>query len=55
MQHVFIFFLGVLLIGAGALAVSGFVYHRTRNGLLGRYVLYLSSMTLFVLSYLFAL
>ncbi len=56
MQHIFIFFyLAVLLIGAGALAVSGFVYHRTRNRLLGHYMLYLSSMTLFVLSYLFAL
>ena len=56
MQHVFIFFyLAVLLIGAGALAVSGFVYHRTRNRLLGRYIFYLSSMTLVVLSYLFAL
>ena len=56
MQHMFIFFyLAVLLIGAGALAVSGFLYHRTRNRLLGRYILYLSSMTLFVLSYLFAL
>jgi hypothetical protein len=56
MQHIFIFFyLAVLLIGAGALAVSGFVYHRTRNRLLGHYMLFLSSMTLFVLSYLFAL
>jgi DNA-binding CsgD family transcriptional regulator len=56
MQHMFIFFyLAVLLIGAGALAVSGFAYHRTRNRLLGHYMLYLSSMTLFVLSYLFAL
>lgn len=56
MQHIFIFFyLAVLLIGAGALAVSGFVYHRTRNRLLGHFLLYLSSMTLFVLSYLFAL
>ena len=56
MQHIFIFFyLVTLLIGAGALAVSGFVYHRTRNRLLGHYMLYLSSMTLVVLSYLFAL
>lgn len=56
MQHLFIFFyLVTLLIGAGALAVSGFVYNRTRNRLLGYYMLYLSSMTLFVLSYLFAL
>jgi DNA-binding CsgD family transcriptional regulator len=56
MQHMFIFFyLVTLLIGAGALAVCGFVYYRTRNRLLGHYVLYLSSMTLFVLSYLFAL
>lgn len=56
MQHMFIFFyLVTLLIGAGALAVSGFVYHRTRNSLLGRYMLYLSSMTLLVLSYMFAL
>lgn len=56
MQHMFIFFYFVtLLFGAGALAVSGFVYYRTRNRLLGRYLLYLSSLTLFVLSYLFAL
>jgi DNA-binding CsgD family transcriptional regulator len=56
MQHVFIFFyLVTLLIGAGALAVSGFIYHRTRIRLLGHYILYLSSVTLFVLSYLFAL
>jgi DNA-binding CsgD family transcriptional regulator len=56
MQHMFIFFyLVTLLIGAGALAVAGFVYNRTRNRLLGHYLLYLSSLTLFVLSYLFAL
>lgn len=56
MQHMFIFFyLVTLLVGAGALAVSGFAYYRTRNGLLGRYLLYLSSLTLFVLSYVFSL
>ena len=56
MQHVFVFFyLAVLLIGAGALAVCGLIYQRTRNRLLGHYMLYLSSMTLFVLSYMFAL
>jgi DNA-binding CsgD family transcriptional regulator/methionine-rich copper-binding protein CopC len=56
MQHMFIFFyLAVLLIGAGALAVSGFVYHRTRDRLVGHYMLYISSMTLYVLSFLFAM
>ena len=56
MQHMCIFFyLVTLLIGAGSLALSGLVYYRTRNSLLGRYLLYLSSLTFFVLSYLFAL
>ena len=56
MRHMFIFFyLVTLLVGAGALSVSGFVYFRTRNRHLGRYLLYLSSLTLFVLSYVFAL
>jgi len=56
MRHLFIFFyLSTSMIGVAALAVSCFIYARTRYRLLRYYIAYLFSLTLFVFSYLFVL
>lgn len=56
MRHLFIFFyLSTLMIGVAALAVSCFIYARTRYRLLMHYIAYLFSFTLFVFSSLFVL
>ncbi len=56
MRHLFIFFyLSTLMIGVAALAVSCFIYARTRYRLLMYYIAYLFSLTLFVFSYMFVL
>ena len=54
MRHLFIFFyLITLMTGAASLAVSCFIYARTRYRLLRYYIAYMVSFTLFVFSFLF--
>lgn len=56
MQHIFIFFyLVTLMTGVASLAVSCFIYTRTRYRLLIYYIAYLFSFTLFVFSSLFVM
>jgi len=56
MQHVLIFFnLFALLTGVTAIAIAGFVYVKTRYGLLFSYLVYISSFALFIFSYLIVL
>ncbi len=56
MRHLFIFFyLFTLMVGVASLAVSSFIYARTRYRLLMYYIAYLFSFTLFVFSSLFVL
>ena len=56
MRHLFIFFyMFTLMTGVASLAVSCFIYARTRYRLLRYYIAYLFSFTLFVFSSLFVL
>jgi DNA-binding CsgD family transcriptional regulator len=56
MQHAFIFFnLFVLLMATASVAIAGFIYVRTRHKLLFHYLVYISSLGLFVFSYLLVL
>jgi DNA-binding CsgD family transcriptional regulator len=52
MHHIVLFFyMSVLLVSAAALAVGSFVYSRVRDPLLRRYLVLVSSFTMFVLGF----
>lgn len=53
MGHVFLFaYVLVILMGVVSIAISGFVYSRTRDALLFHYIAYMASFSLFIFTYL---
>jgi DNA-binding CsgD family transcriptional regulator len=55
-HHFFLFlYFFVILTGVVSVTITSFIYVRTRNKLLSRYVLYVSNLTFFIFVYLFIL